>query len=237
MVIIIPVSPFPNVPQLPGVPQIPRSLSFPPSPPPAIQTQGTQSALWHSTQTAPTWGVFDSNNVAVVSAADSVMDFGYRHANNISDFPVQQGQFATYNRVNLPFDASVTFTKGGTLQQRTTFLQQIDNIDTGAGALSLYKILTPEKTYLNVNVLHTELTRRGAGNACYFDVEVYFRQIQEVTAQYSSSAVAAATATPNAKQPSAVPFTNQGLVQPAVPNYITQSLLTTGVFDNLPGTM
>lgn len=207
----IPVPPFPNVPALPGVPQLIRSLLFPASAAPSIAVAALQNALWESTQSGPVWGVFDQQNNIVVGA-DSMLDFGYRHENRISDYNVQAGQFASYNRVNLPFENSVVLTKGGTLDEREAFLKDIDAIDTGPGAFKLYNILTAEKSYLGVNVMHVELSRRGSKNNAYFDVEVRFRKIQQVAAQYSSSAVTS-TPTDNAQVPSALPFVNNGLVQ------------------------
>lgn len=233
MPVFIAVAKFPNVPLLPGVPQLVRSILFPPSPAPQFQLPGARGALWQSTQAAPVWGVFDRDNNEVVRP-DSVMEFGYRHASVESNYPVQRGQFASYNRVSLPFENSITLIKGGTLAERTAFLEQVDAMDVGPGALSLYTIRTPEKSYTNVNVVHVELSRRGAQNACFFDVELHFRQIKEIQAQYST-VLAGTTDMMNAQAPSALPFINQGLVQPQPLGFSTQSLLTNGYFDNLPG--
>lgn len=235
MAVLIVVAPFPNVPALPGVPQLVRSAQFPPSAPPSLGNAAASSALWQSTQAAPVWGVFDQSNNAVVTP-DSVLDFGYRHENNLPDYPIQNGAFGSFNRVSLPFDASVVLTKGGSVAERAAFLAQIDAIDTGPGALLLYTILTPEKSYLNVNVGHVELSRRGAKDATFFDVEIRFRQIFPISAQYSTAA-AGVTPTDNAQAPGAVPFINQGLIQPqpldfgsqqAVNNLFVNSVINTG---------
>lgn len=209
---------FPNVPLLAGVPQLARSILYPPSPAPTIQSQGNQGALWQSTQSGPVWGVFDQSNNLVIDA-DSVHDFGWRQEYRVSNFPVQQGQFASYNKVTLPFECSIILTKGGSLTSRQNFLAQIDAV---AASLDLFNIITPEKTYLNCNVTRPELTRRGAANAFYFDVELFFVQIKEVTPQYSNSGTSAPS-TANSSVPSAVPPTNQGLNNPQVPSSAVQS--------------
>lgn len=235
MAIVISVSAFPNVPRLPGVPQLVRSLLFPPTAPPSLGNPGAAGALWQSTQTAPMWGIFDQNNKQVVTQ-DSVMDFGYRHATNLPDYPIQNGAFGSFNRVSLPFENFLVLTKGGSVAERNAFLAQIDAIDTGPGALLLYTILTPEKSYSNVNVSHVELTRRGARDATFFDVEIRFRQIFPVSAQYST-APAGATPTDNAQAPGAVPFSNQGLVQPQPLSFGSQqaidSLFTNSILNKV----
>jgi hypothetical protein len=207
---------YPNVPLLLGVPQLARSLLFPPSPPPTIVTPATSGALWQATLAAPLWGVFDSNGNRVV-AADSVAEFGWRKENRIPNFPIQQGQFATYNRVGLPFENSIMLTKGGDLPSRSAFLAQVDALIAQSN-INLYTIRTPEKSYPNVSVTRAELSRRGAANFAYFDVELYFIQINQVTAQYSN----VQTPTNNASVPSAIPPVNQGLNNPQTPSSAVQ---------------
>jgi hypothetical protein len=215
--ITVPLPPFPFVPALPGVPQMPRSLLFPTNVAIAIAVAATSGVLWQASRSAPVWGVFDSNGALVVHA-DSVQEFGWRKENRVPNFPIQQGQFGTYNRVGLPFESSITLVKGGSDAERNAFLQEIDTLIAQAN-INLYTIRTPEKSYVNVTCTRAELARRGAGNAFYFDVELYFTEVQQVTAQYSQQT----TPTSNAQVPSAVPPVNQGLNNPAVPATAIQS--------------
>ena len=215
--ITVALPPFPNVPALPGVPQLARSLLFPASSPPTIGTDATSGTLWQSTQALPVWGVYDQNGNLVVEP-DSVAEFSWRQENRIGNFPIQQGQFATYNRVGLPTEASIMLTKGGDLASRTAFLQQVDALIAQQN-ITLYTIRTPEKSYVDVSVTRAELSRRGAGNFAYFDVELYFIAINQVAAQYSASQ----TPTDNAQVPSAVPPVNQGLNAPQTPSSATQN--------------
>lgn len=228
MSVTLSVSPFPNVPNLPGVPQLARSLLFLANSPPAIGNQALSGVLWHATQAAPTWGVFDSANVSVLTA-DSVQDFGWRQEYRVSNFPVQQGEFASYNKVRLPFECSVVATKGGTLSQRNAFLRQVDDL---AASLKLYTIVTPEKSYLNCNVTRTELARRGSGNAFWFDVELFFVQIIEVTSQYSATTGAPSTA--NAQVASAIPTANSGLTNAATPSTAVQTAARQAIAPPVP---
>ena len=210
---------FPNVPALPGVPQLARSLLNPAALAPTAGSQANQGVLWQSTQAAPVWGVFDSNGNAVV-IPDSVAEFGWRQENRISNFPIQAGQFATYNRVGLPFESSVILTKGGNDAARTAFLQQIDIIIAQQN-ITLYTIRTPEKSYVNVTATRAELSRRGRDGAFWFDVELFFIQVNEVPAQYSNTS--SQTPLNNASVPSAIPTANQGLTNPQVPSTANQN--------------
>jgi hypothetical protein len=183
---------------------------------PTVGTEATAGALWQATQAAPIWGVFDSNGNQVV-IPDSVAAFDWRKENRIPNFPIQQGQFGTYNRVGLPFESSVMLTKGGDLTSRSTFLQQVDALIAQSN-INLYTIRTPEKSYQNVSVTRAELSRRGKDNFAFFDVELYFIEINEIAVQYSN----VSTPTNNASTPSAQPVVNQGLNNPQTPSTAVQ---------------
>jgi hypothetical protein len=212
--ITVATPPFPNVPALPGVPQLARSLLFPALLAPTIATPSTVSAIWQSTQSQIVWGVYDENDDLAVTA-DSVMDMGWRQENRIGNFPIQQGQFATYNRVGLPYECSIVLTKGGTLADRTTFLQEVDAVIAQSN-IALYTVRTPEKTYKNMSATRAELARRGTENHAYFDVELFFIQINPVPVQYGQATTS--TDLSNSSVPSAVPTTNQALSLPTTPS-------------------
>jgi hypothetical protein len=220
----IPKPPFPNVPNLPGVPQLRRSPLFPANPGPVLGTAIALGSLWRSLFATPRWGVFkqvpepgpDEGGIQTVVVrgrlqpavdCDSVLDFGYRNEYDISDYPVQDGDFATYNKVANPYETYVRMSKGGSVEDRDRFLSQINDI---LKTTDLYYILTPEKQYVNVNPYRHEVTRKEASGAYFLtEVDLYFREIRSVTAQYTQTAVS----TQNAKNPDAAPVDNGGTKQ------------------------
>jgi len=201
---IIPKSLFPNVPNLPGVPQLNRANNV-------INTvmlvaRGI-AAIIGTGSTQFQWGIYNAANQLAVTP-DNIINFDNRNEWDTSDFPVEEGSFASYNKVTLPFENSVRLTKGGSLSDRQAMLDQISTI---AGDTNLYTIVTPEKSYQNCNILRYEVTRRAQSGAYYLqEVDIYFRQILQVNAQYST----ATTSTANAQNPAALPTVNQGNVQP-----------------------
>lgn len=223
---LIPKPKFPNVPKLPGVPQLARSLQFPPAPAPVLGLALALGKLWQSIFAQPQWAIYksipagtqdasDSTPTVTVAAQrvpvvvpDSFGEFSYRNESSVSDFPVQDGAFASYDKVANPFEIVVRMYKGGSKEARKKFL---DSIQAIAGTLDFYDIVTPERAYLNVNVTRVEISRRGAGGAYFLsEVDLFFREIRTVTASYSTTA----TETQNAQNPSAAPVVNTGTVQP-----------------------
>lgn len=220
---LIPKPQFPNVPNLPGVPQVARSFQFPAAPSPVLGLGLALGRLWQAVFAQPQWAIYKSLKIkkaadgidevpvpasrTPVVVPDSFGEFSYRNEWSVSDFPVQDGAFASYNKVANPYDIVLRLYKGGTKEARKRFL---DSIEAIAGSLELYDILTPEKPYLNVNVTRFEVMRRGEKGAYFLsEVDLYFREIRQVAATYTTTAVT----TENAQNPSAASVLNSGVVQ------------------------
>jgi hypothetical protein len=208
---------YPDVPAFRGVPQLVRSPTAAQIRALAIANAAVAGRLWRSAATQPKWGIFKTSNNDQSIVPDNIVAFDNRNESRVADFPVQAGAFASYNKVQVPFELTVRLTKAGSVDDRERFLRAIE---IAYRSLDLYYVLTPERTYLDVNITRYEVTRRGS-NGAYFltEVDVFFREIRQVAAQYSTSAAA----TRNAQEPSAWPSVSQGIVQPAaVPDSLTE---------------
>src|SRR6185503_11295777 len=84
-------------------------------------------------------------------ANTSVGDVGYRREYRISTAPQEQGAFLSYNKVQMPFDARVTYLVSGLSAIRTAFLQQLE---AAAASLDLYSVVMPEFIYPSANIIH-----------------------------------------------------------------------------------
>lgn len=157
----------------------------------------------------PQWGIFDQSNNPVI-IADSVVAVDYKQGWHIADYPIEQGDFASYNKVATPFDARVTFTQGGTESDRAAFLAAIE---AAAASLDLYNVVTPEKTYLNANIEHYDYRRTSRNGVGLLTVDVGLVEIRQV----------ATTTFTQTAQPSGVDQVNGGTVQPTTPTPVQQS--------------
>lgn len=225
----VPKAQFPNVPKLPGVPQLVRSPVFPAAPPPVLGIAIALGRLWQSLFVQPVWAIYkqaeeqpetDDDGVETVTVVadrtpvvipDSFLEFGYRKESTIATYPIQNGGFVNYDKVQNPFETFVRMSKGGSQRERTQFLESIDAI---VDSLDLYDILTPEKTYIGVNVMRYEIIRRGSKGAYFFtEVDLYFQEIRQVQAEYTNTEVTSASSITAAKNAEADIVQNIGTVQ------------------------
>jgi hypothetical protein len=184
---------YPNVPDLPGVPPIARNILAPVA---VIASPIVSRFLSLFDQT---WGVFDEDNNQVL-APDSFLGIEFQNAFNISNYPVEQGAFASYNKVNNPFACWVRVAKGGSKEDRDDFLEALGTLSK---SLDLYTIVTPEKVYSDVNLETFDYRRETDNGAGIIVANCKFIEIRQATAEYS-----------NTKSPTASDTYELGTVQP-----------------------
>lgn len=190
--------PFPNVPSSPGVPAVPRSASFP-----TVARAGLsvlQGVLWRAFQIDTRWGVFDSagnplggTNAGIfenilesvgLSTTLSTASVEYSKETRVSDFPLAEGSFASYNKVELPAAPVVTLCLSGDEAARRTFL---DAIDAACKSTNLYSVVTPEVTYVEYAIERYNYARRRERGATLLAVELTLKEVRQVSAQYTAA--------------------------------------------------
>jgi hypothetical protein len=190
---------FPSVPFAPGIPPVPRLTGADAFSAPILLTEDAVSLFTGST--GPQWGLFLDGSAVVT--AESIVGFEFRQDYRIADYPIEQGAFTSYDKVQTPFDVRLRFSSGGTAAGRQALL---DSIAAIIGDTNLYDAVTPDQTYQNLNLIHYDY-RRTDGRAGLIIIDVWCRQIMQASAQSFQ----------NTAQPSGANPVNGGTVQPAAP--------------------
>lgn len=191
---------YPNVPDAPGVPPVRRRDTVDAGLPLAKEKASIAQA-----NLAGKWGIYTQGGSLVIEP-DNIAGFEYSVDYRIADYPLEKGAFETYDKVAMPFDTRVVMSKGGTLAERTTFLKTLESLQ---GTLDLYNVVTPEKTYLNVNIAHVSMSRTSDRGTAMLTVEVQLREIrQTATAAFTKSESEVPPPTP--AQDKRPPTTNPG---------------------------
>lgn len=149
------------------------------------------------------WGLFLPSGAAALTAS-SFATFDYSHRYRISDFQQEQGAFASYNKVQTPFQAKVGFLVGGPEDERAVFFQQAELV---CASLNLVTIITPEIPYMNANPMGVTYRRTARNGVTLIMVEIDLEEVRIISATALSSTQ---TASPNGASPQ-----NNGTAQPS----------------------
>ena len=175
------------------------------------------------------WGVFLGGAPVVVF--DAFVSIDYRQTWNLSDYPVEEGGFESYNKVYTPFETRVSFATGGSEADRTAMLASVAAI---AGTLQLFSVVTPEAVYQSVNVNHYDYHRTATNGVGMITVDLWLEEVRVTVSESSNtsagtsgntggattgSAAAAADVAAqgdftNTVDPSGANANNDGVVQP-----------------------
>lgn len=213
------IIPFPNVPDSPGVPLIPRSPNFPPLA--GIGLGVLEGIIWRSFQINSRWGIFDSQGRALgnpqnlilesigIGSTLSTASVEFSKETRVSDFPLEKGGFASYNKVELPAEPIVTLNISGSDSARQAFL---NDIDKACKSTDLYDVVTPEITYKGYSIERYNYQRKSERGCTLLRVEIGLKEVREVSAQFTKAAP---------KQPGAQPQVDNGKVQAQEPDVST----------------
>lgn len=171
---------YPDVPDAQGVPPVLRAIQSTINDVVLLATDIARLGAL-----AAPWGIYDQDG-APVALADSVVSLGYRREYRVPDYPIEQGAFANYNKVQRPFDSRVALAKGGTEAERTAFLTAIGG---ACASLDLFAIVTPSFVYPSANVVAYDYQREARNGATLLIVEVTLVEIRVTgTTQFSQTA-------------------------------------------------
>lgn len=164
-------------------------------------------------QSDQTWGVY-LNGTPIITA-ESVTAFSYRREFAISDYPVEQGGFESFDKVALPRDVHMRFTAGSAAARQ----ELLSSIDAVISTTQLVDFVTPDAVYTNINLSHEDYDRRANRGLGLLQVEVWGLEIRQAT---SSSA------SPTSALPSGAAQSADGTVTPTDPSATQKSVLSTG---------
>lgn len=219
----VPVPTYPDVPYAPGVPAVLRAGTFLN---PALAVSIAVADITGLGGYAPQqqWGIFTASGQPLFDF-DNVAGVEIKHEMAVPTYPIEGGGFSSYNKVQLPYDARMTFTVGGDIERRGAFLSALE---TALFSLSLYTVVMPEFFYSSGNIVHYDLARHDGKGVGMLIVNVYVQEIRNTaTSQFAapddnSNQAAGTTSQPvpaitAPKEPSGASPTHDGTVQPVSP--------------------
>lgn len=227
----MPLIAYPNVPKTEGVPTVARAMDV--SPTASIALGLLSNALLNLLSDQSQWGIYDQSGNKLgepelvggivgnilsdigIGSYLSTYSMDLHQETRISDFPVERGSFASYNKVILPLETNIICNFSGSVSDRSLFLSQIEE---ACLSNQVYDITTPEATYIGFNLENYRLLRSPEAGANLLSIEIMIKEIREVEAQYSNTAV---ITSPTSTSPTSTKPKDSGSVQAQIPDKST----------------
>lgn len=138
---------------------------------------------------------------------DSFISIDYKNNMRVSNYPQEEGAFASYNKVGTPYDCRVRMAIGGDKTTRTAFLAKCDVM---LKSIDLYTVITPEAQYTNASLENYDYRRESRNGATLLIVDLAFIEVRITATATFSSAVKPA-------EPSGADPVSDGQVQAVEP--------------------
>lgn len=120
------------------------------------------------------WGLYDEDGNLAINPT-SFLGLENRNSTWISNYPLEEGAFESFNKVADPFDLVVGMACGGNLGERADFLARVKEL---AASLTLFRLVTPEETFDSVNIQRYDYARKTHNGASLIIVNLYLVEIR-----------------------------------------------------------
>ena len=97
---------------------------------------------------------------------------------NVSDYPVEQGGFQSYNKVQRPNMVRILMAKSGPEPARAEFMKQVR---AAAASTNLYTVITPTDSYDSMTIERYTYRRSSERGKQLLSVEFHLRRINVTT--------------------------------------------------------
>ena len=105
---------------------------------------------------------------------DSFVKFEYKESHKISNYPVEQGSFQSYNKITLPYEIKLIVTKNGA-SNIGPFINQILLLLNSTKILS---VVTPDKTFMSANLINFDYKKEARNGAVLLIAELTFQEVR-----------------------------------------------------------
>lgn len=129
----------------------------------------------------PKFGVYKEDGAAAVDV-DTVLALDHSRNANIPDFRLQDGAFASYNKIQNPMMHRVTLVKSGSEMERRALVEWLEkNVSTP----TVFNVVSNEYTFKKVSLVGFRSPREAhSGTVTRLVVDCEFREVRDVEVKY-----------------------------------------------------
>src|SRR5690554_3316502 len=130
------------------------------------------------------WGVFNQYGIPIL-LADTFESVTFNSSGQVAQAPIEKGSFASYNKVQNPYKASVVLTKGvGGATERGAFIAQLEVLQKSS---LLFHIVTPDYVHTNASIIGFDYARKPQDGARIIVAQLHLEEVREVKVRYEET--------------------------------------------------
>lgn len=164
----------------------------------------------------PIYAIVDSETFEPLTVPDSWGEFTPVYDSQISDYPVEKGAFAVYNKVRRPTGVTVTLVKTGSDVARFTWLAAIQQSESQAPT-RLFTLISPQAVYVDYTIMGMSFeTRQDRGSNMLY-LSIRFTEIPQIASSDDTKT--------NVQEPKSSPIDRIGQVYTDAANSVQTALI------------
>lgn len=164
----------------------------------------------------PIYAIVDSETFEPLTVPDSWGEFTPVYDSQVSDYPVEKGAFAVYNKVRRPIGVTVTLVKTGSDVARFTWLAAIQQSEKQAPT-RLFTLISPQSVYVDYTITGMSFeTRQDRGSNMLY-LTVRFMEIAQIPSSDDTKT--------NVQEPKSSPIDRIGQVYTDAANSVQTALI------------
>lgn len=129
------------------------------------------------------WTILDSTGRGIV-AFGSFIEAEIKDAYKVTQYPLEEGGLAAYDKTASPLDVYVTLAKSG---DDAEIGEALDTLMALAAGTELVSLVTPEKEYENLNIDNVNFTRKREDGLGVVYFELHLVEIRQVKPRYTKA--------------------------------------------------
>lgn len=127
-----------------------------------------------------TWGVYDAGGANLMDF-DVFFRITVKEESRVAHSPVEEGGFASYNKVAGPAQISVTLGRSGSASTRSAIL---DRLAALVATTELIAVVTPSRTFADMTLEAFDYSHTAQSGIDRLVVTLRLREVRQITAQY-----------------------------------------------------
>lgn len=154
-------------------------MSFPPTVAALNALSLIASRLPQVNPPIPVYAIVRSDSLIPLTIPTSWGEFAPRFESQVSDYPVETGAFAVYNKVRRPISVSVMLIQTGSDVARFAWLAAIQQMEA-ENPTQLYTLISPQGVYVDYTITGMSYETRPDRGSNKLYLTLQFTQVQQI---------------------------------------------------------